>query len=62
MFVSVERGCLPPFTGDGDRTNTLCEEEQAMGKGNNSQKNDKKNKKDKKDAKKPETKATDKNR
>lgn len=30
---------------------TFCEEEEIMGKGNNSQKNDKKNKKPKKDSK-----------
>ena len=40
----------------------FCEKEKAMGKGNNSQKNDKKNKKDKKDAKKPDIKASEKKR
>lgn len=58
VCVPVERRCLPPLTGDGAAIH-FFNEEKAMGKGNNSQKNDKKNKKDKKDAKKPEIKATD---
>lgn len=40
----------------------FCKQEQAMGKGNNSQKDDKKSKKDKKDVKKPDAKAADKKR
>ena len=42
--------------------NKFCKQEQAMGKGNNSQKDDKKSKKDKKDVKKPDAKAADKKR
>ena len=48
MSASTHRRWGPQYT--------FFNEEKAMGKGNNSQKNDKKNKKDKKDAKKPEVK------
>ena len=60
--VGIQFGRLPA-SGKAERSTVreateFKHKEPAMGKGNNSQKNDKKNKKPKKEVKKPETKST----
>ena len=62
MFTAPQREGVRLFSRAIGTVNKFSKKERAMGKGNNSQKDDKKSKKDKKDVKKPETKSADKKR